>query len=355
MTLSNRARIILFWFTIAMMILVAIVAALTILRACGGPMLPQEPAPAISPPEVNLCPGDQQQFTVTDAEGITWEATGGAITADGLFTAGDAPGEYAVTATRSDSGRSGTAIVHVVACTPTPTPIPSPTPTTLPPTATPTAEPTTPASTETGGGEDQGDAQGDVGTYETGDPVEAPQTGVDIRDASIAPDLSVTLQPGGDMPAELSDLAAEGDVLLWLSLHEAIPDPPAAYTNWLFALDVDGNTGTGRAAGSARINPDLGDEFVVGVTYNPANGAYEPYTLVWDANAGAWADGPDVRYKIGESRTTLGFALSLDALTQALADAGGAALANEVVRGRAAAETYVGETRVIDFYPNRPE
>ena len=350
MTLSNRARIILFWFTIAMMILVAVVAALTILRACGGPMLPQEPPPTISPPEVNLCPGDQQQFTVTDAEGITWEATGGAITEDGLFTAGNAPGEYAVTATRDDSGRSSTAVVHVVACTPTPTRLPSPTPTLPPPTATPTPEPTAPPPADL-----EGDAQDDIGAYNTGAPAEAPQTGVDIQGANITPNSDVTLQPTEDVPAELSDLVAEGDVLLWLSLYEEIPDPPPAYTNWLFALDVDGNTETGRAVGSARINPDLGDEFVVGVTYNPGTGAYEPYTLVWDTNVGNWVDGPDVRYQIGESRTSIGFALPLDALTQALADAGGATIAPEAVKGRVAAETYVGENRVIDFYPDRPE
>ena len=136
--LNDRARVILFWFTVGMMILVAVVAVVTILRACGGPVS-NEPALTVSPAEVSLCGGEQHQFTAGGEGEITWEATGGTISGSGLFLAGDTPGDYTVSVTRNGSRRKAEAIVHVVACTPTPTPVPSPTPA---PTPTPTPEPT---------------------------------------------------------------------------------------------------------------------------------------------------------------------------------------------------------------------
>jgi hypothetical protein len=100
----------------------------------------------------------------------------------------------------------------------------------------------------------------------------------------------------------------------------------------------------------------LGDEVAVGVSYDANTEAYETYALVWDAEAEGWADGPEVRYTFGESRTVVGLALSLEALEAAIADAGAAPLVPEAARGRAAAETYLADgTRVIDFYPNLPE
>ena len=348
--LNDKARVILFWFTIGMMVLVAVVAATTILRSCGGGATPapEETPLAISPAEVTMCTGEQRQFT---AEGqVTWEAAGGTISASGLFIAGDTPGDYTITATRSDSRQAAQAIVHIVACTPTPTstptPVPSPTPTS-PPTAAPTPEATAPPPT---------DPQGDVGAYETGAPVEAPPAGVDIRTASVGPDLRITLQPTDAVPAELAAWVAEDEVLLWISLYEPVPDPPEVYTEWLFALDLDGDVETGRPAGSARINPDLGTEAAVGVSYDVGSGEYGPYLLVWDPAQDDWADGPDVvRFYLDETRTLIGLALPLETLTQTVAQVTGVTLVTEAVQGRAAALSYAGEQAVIDFYPDRPE
>jgi len=345
MLLNDRARIILFWFTIGLMLVVAILAAMTILRACGGLPTPREPAPTITPPEVSLCPGEQQQFAVAEDIPVVWDATGGTIDQGGVFTAGDTVGDYTVTATREGSEQASGAIVHIVACTPTPTPtarstaVPTPAPTDTPePTATPSLD---------------SDPQGDVGAYQTGAAVDSPPAGIDIRAASIAPDLSISLQPAQNVPAELADWASEDEAFFWVSLHDAVPDPPGIYMNWLFVLDIDGNTETGRPVGSRRINPDIGDEVAIGVSYNTDTEAFEPYSLVW--GDGQWADGPEVRYTFAESRTVVGLALSLEGLEEALSQASGVAPSPETMKGRAAAESYVGEQRVIDFYPNLPE
>jgi hypothetical protein len=351
--LSDRVRVLLFWFTILMMLAVAVVAALTILQAFNvfEPKLKQETTAAltISPAEVSLCTGEQQRFTVDEDVEITWQASGGTIDENGIFTAGEEPGDYVVEAGRGRLRKALKADVHVIACTPVPTMAPSPTllpsPTPPPATATPTMAPPTPTPV---------DPQGDIGTYATGAPAEAPGAGIDIRDASVASDLSVALQSPADVPPEFANLAGEGEVLLWIALHEPAPAQPEVYTDWLFSLDLDGNVETGRPAGSARINPDLGDEAVIGVRDDAGGGGYAPYLLVWSPAQGGWEEVPDaVRYQMNESRTLIGLVVSLDTLTQAVAETTGVTLAPDAVNGRAAALSYVGGEGVIDFYPDR--
>ena len=218
---SDRARVILFWFTIGMIILVAAVAVVTILRGCSGPSS-TEPPLSVFPAEITLCVGEQQQFTAGDDAEVTWDASGGTISESGAFTASE-PGDYTVTAARSGTRRKAEAVAHVTACTPTPTPMPSPTPA---PTPTPTAVPPTAPP--------PADPSGDVVAYEGGTPVEQVPAGSDIRAASLGQDLSVDLQPGEQIPDELATWAAEGELLLWMSFHGPIPDPPS-YTDWLFA------------------------------------------------------------------------------------------------------------------------
>jgi hypothetical protein len=352
MPLNDRTRIMLFWFTIVLMLAVAVLAAVTILRACGGLPTRTGPPPTITPPEITVCSGERQQFAVEGDVQVSWEASGGTINERGMFTAGDTAGDYTVTATREDSGQAAGAIVHVVACTPTPTPTPLPT---APPTAMPTATlapedmPTATPSSET-------DPEGDVGSYESGTPVESWPLGIDIRAASVRPNLNLTLQPSENIPAELAEWREEDDALFWISLYEAIPDPPVSYSNWLFVLDADGDAETGRPAGTVRINPDLGDEVALGVSYNTSTGAFEPYSLVWDTENAEWAIGPEIRYTLAVSRTVVGFAVSMEGLGEALSTTTGITLTSESVKGRAGAESYTaaGE-RVIDFYPNLPE
>ncbi|MEA3375131.1 MAG: hypothetical protein U9R72_02880 [Chloroflexota bacterium] len=91
--LSGRARIVLFWVTIATMVVVAVLAGMTILRACGSPT-PEESPPTISPAEISLCPGEKHQFTIVEGIDVTWEATGGRITEEGLFIAAVREGAF---------------------------------------------------------------------------------------------------------------------------------------------------------------------------------------------------------------------------------------------------------------------
>ncbi|MDY6875048.1 MAG: hypothetical protein SWK90_02430 [Chloroflexota bacterium] len=235
-----------------------------------------------------------------------------------------------------------------VARTPTAslTPVPTDTPTpTRTPTPTPEPSPTPPA-----------DPQGDVGTYESGDPTEGVTGGVDIRVASVDADLRVVLQPTEGVPAPLAEWATEEEALLWIALHEPVPDPPAGYTEWLFALDLDGDVETGRPVGSSRINPDLGMEVAVAAYYDPASGEYATYFLVWDPAKGDWAYGPGrARFILDEARTLVGLAVPLEALTQTVAQITGVTIAPEAIKGRAAALSKVEGQKVIDFYPDLPD
>ena len=197
------------------------------------------------------------------------------------------------------------------------------------------------------------DSQADVVSYDGLVPVTNAPAGVDIRAASVAADLRVSLQTTERVPAELAGWA-EGEVLLWVALHDPIPDPPAVRTEWIFALDLDGDTATGRPPGTLRINPDLGVEVAIGIIYNPDSGGYELYSLTWDPNLGNWADGPGgIHYIISESRTLVGLALPLETLSQSVAQVTGVTVVPEAVRGRAAAVATVDGQRVIDFYPDR--
>jgi hypothetical protein len=351
--LDDKSRVTLFWFTIGMVVVVVIVALFTLLRACGGSLQGESPL-AVSPAEISLCTGDQHQFTVEgiDEDGVevSWRANGGTISKSGPFTAdftADEPGDYVITVIRQNPRHVADATIHVSACTPTPTPSPTPIPTLTPtpsPTATPTPEPTPSLN----------DPRGDVGAYENGAPVEGVPAGVDVRAASVGADLRVNLQSAAGVPEELAGWAAEGDVLVWITLYDPIPSPPA-YGDWLFVLDMDGDVATGRPAGSARINPDLGDEAVLGVLYDPASAEYAPYFLVWDPAQGGWVDGPEgMRFTLGQSRTVIGFALPLETLTTAVTQTTGVTPVLGAVKGRAAALSVSGEQTVVDFYPDRP-
>jgi len=345
--LTDRARGILFWFTISMIALLAIVAVITILRACSGIVSQVSPTLVISPTEHRLCTGEQHQFTIEGDAEVTWEATGGSITQSGLFTAGDVPGSYTVTVSERDSNQEAAASVEVVSCAPTATPIP------------PTPEPTATPTPEVAASPAPDDAQGDVGAYESGAPVEGVPSGLDISAASVEEDTRILLRPTEGVPAELAEWATEEEILLWIKLHDPIPNPPGRYMNWLFVLDADGNTSTGRSAGSRRINPDLGDEAVIGVSYDPSSGSYDSYFLVWDPNqnegAGGWISWTEgARHYLDESRTLVALAVPMEALSQAVSQTSNVTLSPEAVKGRAAAESYVGEQRVIDFYPDLP-
>jgi hypothetical protein len=70
----------------------------------------------VSPGSVSLPPGATQQFTAIDNAGlpVTWSATGGTITNNGLYTAGSNTGNFSVTATDAN-GNAGSATVTIAA------------------------------------------------------------------------------------------------------------------------------------------------------------------------------------------------------------------------------------------------
>jgi len=240
-------------------------------------------------------------------------------------------------------------VTSTAALTPTPEDTHPPTETPAP-TSTPPPEPSPiPPS----------DSQGDVGIYESGDQVAGVPAGVDIRAASVGADLRVVLQPTDGVPAELSGWAAEGsenEVLLWISLYDPVPDPPTVFTDWVFVLDLDGDITTGRPAGTVRVNPDLGYEAAIGVSYNDASGKYEPYFLVWNpAQANLVLQPEEPRFTMNEARTLIGLALPLETLMQGSAQTTGVTLVPEAVKGRVAVQSLTGGQKVIDFCPDRPD
>ena len=121
-------------------------------------------------------------------------------------------------------------------------------------------------------------------------------------------------------------------------------------------LDVDGDIATGRPAGEVRVNPDLGYEAAIGVSYNDASGKYEPYFLVWDPTQANLALQPEEpRFILNEARTLIGLALPLETLMQSLARTASVTFVPEAVKGRAAVQSRAGGQSVIDFYPDRPD
>jgi hypothetical protein len=158
------------------------------------------------------------------------------------------------------------------------------------------------------------------------------------------------------VPQPLIGWPQEGEALLWIALYEPVPETMEVRTDWLFALDLDGDTATGRPVGSARVNPDIGMETAVGVYYDPAAEQFATYFLVWNSAQGGWTDGPDVvRYTFSPDRTMVGLALPLDTLQQQVSEVTGVTWVPEATTGRAAAVSYTEPEAVIDLYPEPAE
>jgi hypothetical protein len=223
---------------------------------------------------------------------------------------------------------------------PTQTPMPTEAPE---PTEEPTPEPTQPAFLP--------DDQGDAVVYESGNPVDETPAGADIRVASIGDELEVTLGVPDVVPEGLADLATEDDVLLWLELYEPVPESPGERLEWIFALDMDDDTETGRPAGQRPINPDLGYEVAIGLTYE--GGTYGTYVLIWQA--GSWAAGPQATYLVDETGTLIGLAVPREELVAQVSELSGVDTVPDDVKGRLAALAGTGANRVADFYPELPE
>jgi hypothetical protein len=231
-------------------------------------------------------------------------------------------------------------------------------PTTPPPTWTPEPTEAPPSPTDPPVPTDTpvpADAQGDVVTYDDAlDSVEEYPAGIDILVASIGPDSSVPFDAAKDVPDALADWSTDDELLLWVELQEALPDLPEDKLEWVFILDVDGDTETGRPAGARPVNPDLGYEAAVSLSYSPDNEQYVTYYAVWNAETGGWITSSEVRYFVDDSGTLIGLAVSRQALTEAIAEASGTTVVPGSVLGRVAALAGQGAERVADFYPDLP-
>lgn len=332
--LTDRARGILFWFSLCMIVIVGVIAVISIFRACGSLVSQVGASLTITADRSALCPGEQSQFVVDEDVEVMWEVVGGGGTIDenGLFTAGSIPGTYTIVASEVDGRRTAEVAVQVLTCAPTPTPTPA-----VPlPTETPTPQTIAFAPD---------DSQGDILTYSGGMPAVSAPVWLDIRSASVGADLRVALQPGG-VPEALAGFAGTGDALVWIVLQNPLPQPPTAELDWLFALDLDGNVATGRPAETAQTRLYIGLGVDAILALRSRGGAYEAYSYIWDAAMGDWTSGPTPRYMIDGSGTIIGLAVPLDLLSQSAR----VTIVPEAIRGRTGAISYA--LQVVDLYPD---
>jgi hypothetical protein len=325
--LNPPMRTVLTWVTILVVAVMLISGLAGALRSLARPAR-QQSALSIAPPEVTLCTGEAVVFAAAPLPASRWAATGGTIGADGRYTAGDLPGNYEAQAV-GPGGERGRAYIHIIACTPTPPPTPTPIPTPAPtPTPPPTPIP-------------EADPAGDLFVYNTGAAASAPFDGVDIRNGAFAADGRLLAE---GMPAELAGWAQAGETVLWMALYTPIPAGMPVRADWLFVLDLDGNPGTGRPPGTRPVNQGLGDEVAVGLYYDPTDGAFHSYLLLWNAGRRDFDDGGEVRYWLSPDRTVVALAVPGDVL-------GARGFTPEAARGRAATIAYTTPEPVADFYP----
>lgn len=323
--LTPPIRTILTWLTLLVVVIMLLSGLAGALRLLVRPAQ-RLSALSIAPPEVTLCSGEAVTFATAPLPATRWAATGGTIGADGRYTAGDLPGNYEVQAV-GPQGERGRAYVHIVACTPTPPPSPTPTPTPAPP------PPPTPIP--------EADPAGDLFVYNTGAAASAPFDGLDIRNGPFTADGHL---PTGNLPSDLAEWAQAGETVLWMAFYTPIPQGMLVRADWLFVLDVDGNSGTGRPPGTRPVNRDLGDEVAVGLYYDPTDGAFHSYLLLWNTARGDFDDGGAPRYWLSPDRTVIALAVPGDVLRAR-------GFVPEAARGRAATIAYATPDAVADFYP----
>ena len=347
----------------------------------------------VSPAEKTLCLGQGYQFLavrggekVREAE---WRVSGGVIGSEGFYLAPETPGEYEVSAQVNGGRTQAAAAVHVVQCndgeplpsptpsplvlstataarptrtptavgrtsaippTPTPTQLPSPTPPTLtptptgtppgapPPKPTPTATATRlplPTPTATLAPAVCLDRSGDLARYDTLTPVTATVPGADLARASFD---------------------AETSLILWMTLYQPVPDAPDVERFWLFALDTDGDRATGRPLGDGAINPDIGVEVTIGVTWSPELGPEpEPYIFIWNADTGTSDRRTEgVEASFSRARDAVFLRIELDLLARLVSEFSGTVPDWDRMIVRAGTLAMTDEGMVVDFCPDLP-
>jgi len=82
----------------------------------------------------------------------------------------------------------------------------------------------------------------------------------------------------------------------------------------------------------------------VGLYYDPTDGAFHSYLLLWNAARRDFDDGGEPRYWLSPDRTLVALAVPGDVL-------GARGFVPEAARGRAATIAYTTPNIVADFYP----
>lgn len=333
----------------------------------------------VVPQEITLCTGQGRQFRAVHegaaVEKVKWDATGGDIGPGGFYVAPGIPGDYQVTAQHPKTTYQAAALVRVTECTTRtaagsdreglPTSLPSPP--TLPAPATPFPRTPTPSATAeapTGVPTPSlmpvapaaSDASDDLVTYAGFEPVAAPPPGSDIRLACFGPDLQLLRAMPDPLAAEVPQWADANYLVLWMELHQPIPETIDRERYWLFALDTDNNAATGRPVGGGPINPDMGPEITVGIQSNPLlEGAFEPYLYVWNDEANDFEQHPvSGQVYVSTARDAIAVRVPADLLVASIRELSQVEPDWENTIGRAAAIVVTDAGEVIDFCPERP-
>jgi hypothetical protein len=344
------------------------VVSLLLSRGIGLPATFQ-----VSPGEVTLRPGEGWQFRAVASgrlvRGVTWTATGGIIGPEGFYTAPDISGDYQVIAQHPNSEYRAAATVHVVIAedvTTAPTnptqpiepvqPTDAPTTPSLP--LTPTSAPpvSTPTQTPIPVPVIPLDDSGDLVNFDTLEPMDISPPGSDIRTACFAEGLHLVRAIPGELASEISDWDTEKNLILWITFHEPVPTVPDLERSWLFALDTDGNTATGRPLGDGVINPDIGTEVTIGVHSNPAAGIdLAPYMFIWNARIGnSESRKLGIEARLSTTRDALLVRVPAGLLADFIRTFSGAEPNWDQTVGRALAMATTSEGTTADFFPERP-
>ncbi|MEA3310033.1 MAG: hypothetical protein U9Q70_11070 [Chloroflexota bacterium] len=240
-----------------------------------------------------------------------------------------------------------------------PTPQPTPVvPATPPPTATipftltlPVPTPTLPPARNP-----LQDALADITDLAGGVAVASPPTGVDIATCNCTSETTVLSELPAPAALLTGTTSSTETLTLWFTLHNPIPAQRTLTYHLLVALDLDGDSATGRPPGDGHINPELGTEIGAGVFLQP-NGELEPYIYAWNNALGDWdGDTPDIMTaQLNAERDGVRFDFPLAELRATVEEISGVALDSGALHGRVAViASSQTEPPVVDFCPDLP-
>jgi hypothetical protein len=330
----------------------------------------------ILPNEVTLNPGDSWQFRAVAGDrlmpGVEWTATGGDIGPEGFYVAPDIPGDYQIIAQHPNSNYRSAATVHVVATNGITTepppgpmetvmPVQSTTIPSTPPTVTsvaPTSSSPTTAPTQTPIPTSMVflDVASDLVNFDTLEPVTIAPPGTDIRVACFNGERQLMRTIPRELATEINDWNTEENLVLWLAFHEPVPTAPDMERFWIFALDTDGDTTTGRPVGEGIINPDIGTEATIGVHSNPAAGIeLAPYALIWNDRLGtSETQILELEARLSTTRGALFVRVPVELLAGTIRTLSEVEPDWDKTIGRALTTATTDEGTIADFAPERP-